>query len=456
MTVTIRPVPKRTYQNGIRPFRPVVPTNNIRPYTLKTWRPPVPEPLPPAPLLGPKELLGLGALVLAQIWGWLSSRPKGSPPQGSPETWEATGKVGSGGGSVLIRITAAQLQRSCTVNSSTKCYGPQIVQTQASAVRTYTAGGGGVVSAQLSGFRVCGYNTALVKLAKAEDPAAGTVDGSFISSVGTPACGDIVSYSVRLEYTSPIGQQTDPVLPVYPIELPGWAPPQVPQIPTTPLPRTPVVPLPVEPSIQPIPQVEPSVVPTTPGPAAPPATTPRVPRRTVPLPTPGATPTKDGAIVPQAPATVAVTPPDAHFPVPGAPPVTGNGPRPTPEGIAQELGRLEQKLARLSDPGPEGPGDGSDRLQLISDLIGRLIEFATSMTAGGGYGLSSPCEVDENGERIVTTVNYPGATNSLGVLGNKVDALAALIQVHKDLKQPNCKQAPAVGQPVTVNFVQVD
>jgi hypothetical protein len=136
--------------------------------------------------------------------------------------------------------------------------------------------------------------------------------------------------------------------------------------------------------------------------------------------------------------------------------VTGNGPRPTPEGIAQELGRLEQKLARLSDPGPEGPGDGSDRLQLISDLIERLIEFATSMTSGGGYGLSSPCEVDENGERIVTTVNYPGATNSLGVLSNKVDALAALIQVHKDLKQPNCKPPAAVGQPVTVNFVQVD
>ena len=176
----------------------------------------------------------------------------------------------------------------------------------------------------------------------------------------------------------------------------------------------------------------------------------------MPLPLPGATPTKDGAIVPQAPAPVAVTPPDAHFPVPGGPPITGNVPRPTPEGIAQELGRLEQKLARLSDPGPEGPGDGSDRLQLLFDLIGRLIEFTTSMTSGGGYSLSSPCELDENGNRIVSTVEYTGATNSFGVLANKIDALAGVLQVHKDLKQPICKQTPAVGQPVTVNFVQVD
>lgn len=221
-------------------------------------------------------------------------------------------------------------------------------------------------------------------------------------------------------------------------------PPTIPLIPATPA------------RPEPSPEPEPSVVPSTPGPAAPPATTPQVPRRTLPIPLREAQPTKDGAVVPIAAPPVPVTQPDAHFPVSGAPPVTGNGPRPTPEGIAQELGRLEQKLARLSDPGPEGPGDGSDRLQLISDLIGRLIEFATSMTSGGGYGLSTPCEVDENGERIVTTVNYSGATNSLGVLSNKVDALAALLQVHKDLKQPICKQAPAVGQPVTVHFVQVD
>jgi hypothetical protein len=215
-----------------------------------------------------------------------------------------------------------------------------------------------------------------------------------------------------------------------------------------------VIPLTPEPP-KPQPDAEPSVVPVTPGPVVP-TKQPLLPRRAVPLRVPGATATKDGAVVPQAPAPIAVTPSDAHFPVPGGAPVLGNGPQPKPETIAQELGRLEQKLARLSDPGPEGPGDGSDRLQLLSDLIGRLIEFATSMTSGGGYSLSSPCELDAAGQRIVLTVNYPGATNSLGVLGNKIDALAGVLQVHKDLKQPNCKQPAAVGQPVTVNFVQVD
>jgi len=240
--------------------------------------------------------------------------------------------------------------------------------------------------------------------------------------------------------------------PLYPAAVPDTSP--EPQAPPPRLVSPAAPPTTPQPLVEP--EGEPSLVPITPGPTTPPATTPLVPRRTVPLPLPGATPTRDGAIVPQAAPPVPVTQPDAHFPVPGAPPVTGNGPRPTPEGIAQELGRLEQKLARLSDPGPEGPGDGSDRLQLISDLIGRLIEFATSMTSGGGHSLSSPCELDENGDRIVSTVEYSGDTNSLGVLSNKIDALAGVLQVHKDLKQPNCKQAPAVGQPVTVNFVQVD
>jgi len=230
----------------------------------------------------------------------------------------------------------------------------------------------------------------------------------------------------------------------------------VPEIETEPGKPAPIriIPLTPEPP-KPQPDAEPSVVPVTPGPVVP-TKQPLLPRRAVPLRVPGATATKDGTVVPQAPAPIAVTPSDAHFPVPGGAPVLGNGPQPKPEAIAQELGRLEQKLARLSDPGPEGPGDGSDRLQLLSDLIGRLIEFATSMTSGGGYSLSSPCELDENGDRIVSTVNYPGATNSLDVLGNKIDALAGVLQVHKDLKQPNCKQPAAVGQPVTVNFVQVD
>lgn len=214
-----------------------------------------------------------------------------------------------------------------------------------------------------------------------------------------------------------------------------------------------------EPVTQPAPPLAPpATVPEELSPRKRPVVVPMTPTkpRILPLLIPEVSTTKDGAIVPQAPAPVATTPPDAHFPVPGAPPVTGNGPRPSPEGIAQELGRLEQKLARLSDPGPGGPGDGTDRLQLLFQGLAQLVDFLTAINLGGGYSLSSPCVLDENDERIVSTVEYAGAPTTLGVVMNKIDALAALIQVHKDLKQPNCTPKKPVGQPVTVNFVQVD
>lgn len=92
----------------------------------------------------------------------------------------------------------------------------------------------------------------------------------------------------------------------------------------------------------------------------------------------------------------------------------------------------------------------------MHDNIGNIVDFFLSINGGGEYRISSPCELDENGERIERVVAYDGGLQSLSVISNKIDALAALLQEHKDLKQPICKQTPAVGQPVTVNFVQVD
>lgn len=456
MTVTVRPYPKRTYQNGIRPFRPVVPANNIRPYTIKTWRPPVPEPLPPAPWLGPKVLLALGVLVagqllfrLSQLWGLFASRPPTGAPVANPLGLNLAGTIPAPGNTTGGAFTYSvgpgtfvdsKTFPSCLPNAPKTFPGlaPVTLQNVMAAELQTPPDSCGVDEVRLLVTYATGATSTRIILSDFGIK-------SFTPTITTQFAGPSQPFSVGSEpLPLPDGYQA-PTPDIAPVPLPV-------RVPTIPQPDTVPVPLP-EPET--LPQPSP-LVPTTPGPAAPPATAPQVPRRTVPLPLPGATPTKDGAIVPQAPAPVAVTPPDAHFPVPGAPPVTGNGPRPTPEGIAQELGRLEQKLARLSDPGPEGPGDGSDRLQLLFDLIGRLIEFTTSMTSGGGYSLSSPCELDENGNRIVSTVEYTGAASSFGVLGNKIDALAGVLQVHKDLKQPICKQTPAVGQPVTVNFVQVD
>jgi hypothetical protein len=432
------------------------PFNNIRPY--KPIRPgePVPEPLPPAPLLGPKELLALGALVVAQAWGALNSRPLKNIPIEYVPGLVITGAVPPAGNTVGATVTIVQSSATwqvygqtnniCVPGASGTFSGGTVTRQNVVAVAPYSTDG--PCGKKDLGFSFT-YPNGFV-----ENAVTMTTGGfGVLKWTGTAAIAwdnpAAVPYQSTAEIDLPDGyippspevKENEKTLPAPLPSTPSWTPRRTPA--TTP--STPADP-----------QISPSVVPTTPGPSAPPATQPLVPRRTVPLPIPGATPTKDGAIVPQAPAPIAVTPSDAHFPVPGGAPVLGNGPQPKPETIAQELGRLEQKLARLSDPGPGGPSDGSDRLQLLSDLIGRLIEFATSMTSGGGYSLSSPCELDENGDRIVTTVEYPGDTNSLGVLSNKIDALAGVLQIHKDLKQPNCKQPAAVGQPVTVNFVQVD
>jgi len=424
----------------------------------------IPVALPPNPM-GPQGSLGLAGVLaaagflgprLAQLWGWLSSRPKKTVAPGGLAAFNLSGEVGAEGGKVFITITAKQRFHSCYVSASTQCYGAVIDANTATNFRKdYGPGGGGLTVTTEPG-DACGINSVNVR---ADSGGLSFIPSATCTAGSGSYCGDLTEWSVDIEYRDPIGARTAPSFPLTPqVAYPsGFRKPAVvpapARLPALPLPSSPMEPAPVP---VPVPEVTPGVVPTTPGPSAPPATVPEVPRRTVPLPLPGATPTVDGLVVPQAPAPVAVTPPDAHFPVPGAPPVTGNGPRPTPQGIAQELGRLEQKLARLSDPGPGGNGDGTDRLGLLFQTLNRLVDFLTSITAGGGYELSSPCVLDDLDERIVTTVEYGGGLSSLNVLSNKIDALAALLQVHKDLKQPICKQTPAVGQPVTVDFLQVD
>jgi len=456
VTVTVRPVPKRAYQNGIRPFRPVVPTNNIRPYTLKTWKPPVPEPLPPAPLLGPKELLGLGLLVLAQIWGFFNRTPE--QPQNTVKNGQIDGPFGDWGGTVNINgyvsgrfscSTGAMILAPWTItaNQGIGASGSYGIKWETTPFTQHTKCGGTDNNSPVVWLR--SYKRTTPNGPWEVQTQSTNSQGEWRANFGF---SQFTTYNptpvaIRLNgVEQPLPTEGEPI----DRKIPTPAP--LPLLPVTPSPA-PAVPSPA-PQPEPLPELEP--VPTTPGPKAPPATTPFVPQRTAPVAIPGATPTRDGKVLPQAPAAVPTTSPDAHYPVPGAPPVTGNGPRPTPEGIAEELGRLEQKLARLSNPATDEEGQGEDRLKLLRDNIGNILDFFLSMTSGGGYSISSPCETDENGDPVEHVVEYGGALQSLGVISNKIDALAALLQVHKNLKQPNCTPPKPVGQPVTVNFVQID
>lgn len=257
---------------------------------------------------------------------------------------------------------------------------------------------------------------------------------------------------------------TDPLPEAEPV-YPGPAP--NPQIEPEPLPApqpAPAQPAPLPLVVPAVPGADPVAPPASPPatpsttPANPPARRPQAPPVPTPLPvetpTPQAEPTENGALVPTPVPPPIVTPEDAHFV--GGQPVRSPGPAPTPEGIAKEVGRIEEKLAMLLDPKKAGSSSNLDRLGELTKLVMDIVNILTGLTGAGAYTLSSPCVLDENDQRIVTTVNYGAGLTTLGLLNNKVDALATLLQAHKDLKQPICRQLPPVGQPVTVNFVQTD
>jgi hypothetical protein len=84
------------------------------------------------------------------------------------------------------------------------------------------------------------------------------------------------------------------------------------------------------------------------------------------------------------------------------------------------------------------------------------LELLLSITGGTTYTMSSPCEKDEQGNPLppVEVVAGP-ALSTLGLIVNRVDALAELLQVHKDLKQPSCKNPRPQGDPVTVTFEEI-
>jgi hypothetical protein len=262
-----------------------------------------------------------------------------------------------------------------------------------------------------------------------------------------------------IQFTDQSGSQSVPLLPlpnpqqVEPVEVaPAVSPAFLPQ--PSPLPRPATVP-------QVVPEVQPEIAPVEPGPtrSAPPLVLP-APQ---PLPLPGADPSRvtvqSGALPAAAPLPVPTTDPGSIIPWPGAAPIPGTGPAPAPtlQGIAQEVGRIERKIEVMMSP--NAPGNLIDKFDLLQDLIRPIVELILAAQSGTTYTLDSPCEVDAEGNRLpAVEVEAPGALTQFGAILNRVDALAELLQVHKDLKQPNCRGAdvPVGGEFVTVNFEQID
>jgi hypothetical protein len=413
MTVLPRPVPKRIASNGIRPLLRA-PANNIRPYTLKTWRPPVPEPLPPAPLLGPKELLGLGLLVAAQIWGRFKQTINATPPG----EYYPLGPVQAAYGNNL---------RLCVAWNSA-CMSPAFNKFTS---LSYTNG--------RWSFGSYVYDVTIrFVYANGTAETYQVPGGSTIEEIQRQKL-------VLAPGVSGIGEVQRPTV-LAPGSLPEISPEAVP--PKLPPLITPVTPT-TDPSKQPTPEPERKLVPVEPGPKAPPATAPARPPVFRPIRPASSTGTKDGAIVPKPADPVTVTDPDAHYPIPGKGPIVGNGPRPTPEEMAKELGRLEQKLNSILNP-VDSPVDWLSWLQ-------RIMEALLSSLDGTTYTLKEYCNPTGDPNYVPPSWDFeaPGALNSIAVLQNRVDALASMMARTVLVKQQIClptKPRPK-GELVTVNFI---
>jgi hypothetical protein len=163
---------------------------------------------------------------------------------------------------------------------------------------------------------------------------------------------------------------------------------------------------------------------------------------------------QNGVVVRPAPLPVTVTDPDWIFPIPGKPGLPGNGPQPNLPEMAKELGRIERKMEALLNPKGEGnpAPDWLEEFDNIKDQVVDLWDLFTNLAAGGKYVLTEPCDPDGDGVFVKREVEYQGASGPIGVIGNKIDALAELMQAAKDLRQPVCPRPRPQGQLVTARF----
>jgi hypothetical protein len=152
---------------------------------------------------------------------------------------------------------------------------------------------------------------------------------------------------------------------------------------------------------------------------------------------------------------VPVTDPGSLVPWPGAPAIPGTGvsPRPDLVGIAQEVGKIERKLEIMNTERPVAPDQPLD----LVGIARAIYELLMGTLGAPTYTLDSPCEVDANGNKLPPIeVKVGPAFTAFGSIAQRVDALAELVQVHKNLKQPICEGNGFTGEEVTVNFVSTE
>lgn len=193
------------------------------------------------------------------------------------------------------------------------------------------------------------------------------------------------------------------------------------------------------PGPNPVPQPVPTpITPGTPGPG--PITTPITPEDPTAVdPETGLVPQPDPQPVP--------TPPGSHFPVSGGPAVTPGGARSDLSAIAAEVGRIEQKTARLQN-GQGGP-DLSDWLWLLP----LLQDFFEGDIPGTTYDLQGVCEsVAPDQEQPIARFPVEPAKN-LGAIINRLDVMQDIFQQHLAWRTPTCTGELQQGDWRTISFI---
>lgn len=424
----------------------------------------------PAPLLNPLQLAGLGLLTLAQaVWNALNYRTTvvTSPP--------VPGDTFYFGPGTNVNFTLQYFQgtknngsQSCsppyTSYPGTPLTGALSISVQngvglrvgvASGSQTWNCGGSGTVHIDQDPYLWL----------KRADGTESVIAGQFRI---TNYYGQVSAYTIQnirkdlqVTYngvTQVLGGKTTPqvgagMIPAAKDPAPASAPSPSPG-----------------PVAQPVPAILPAAVPgssPTPVPAAVPGGLPAGQPVTLPAPntapiqrptiqrsTPGSqaqTITATGVSQASAAPIVPTTPAEAVLigtQLVGGP---GSSPPATAVGTAAELGRLERKselsLSKLDQLAP---------LLESLDILTALGEWLLSANEGVTYTLQPPCGTDASGDPLppVEVVVPPTIGVEVATIA-RLDALAMLIDEHKQMRQPICKGKPT-GSPVTVTAVEVE
>lgn len=445
--------------SGIVPFfRPLIPAAPLLPPALAPAVPVLGKTLPGLALLAS---FAAGYAVGSWLWGLLNGRGQLTIPDWTDGVSELDPQV----------LTTIQWSDTSTGWTSKHCDSGQTVSIQQPVENPYSYIGyfGSFRAEGSKGIGVsyiCGRNT---------DGGQTPYGLRIYDAAGNGVAGSIVTLFTELRPLFGVGYATytrqlkgiklfqggEEVSPGDPVRDPIYLPDGLPEI--APLPKVPdLVPLPLP---QPEPQPQPKPEPLPPQPAAPPK--PGDPPKVAPPMAPPITPERpqppkpqnpdlfpplqpDGTPKPEKPKDPETRPPGEETTPEGIVGLPGQAPRPDLVGIAQELGKIEQKLLQL-----QRKPDPTVDLGPVIDLLMRLLGLIDEPYGEGQFELYPVCETDGSGQpKPPLIVQWPGGIGQINQIQSMVEALAVLHQYGKELRQPVCKTKP-IGEEVTVRFLEV-